>query len=256
MSPLLARRRARGYIPATIQPIFIRTDRIVSTSEPRWERFAREDAEFCIRTENADYTRPGAMDEFFRSGDADFEQIMREVAPWLGERRNAALEIGCGVGRLTLPSARRFERVVAVDIAPTMLRKLGENAARAGLANVEGFTPDEPYWEREPVDLAYSRWVLQHIPEFDVIEEYIRRVAHALHPRGVAHLQFDTRPATLPYRVRNVLPDWVLRRTWRRGVRRIRRAPELLTATFARHGLRLVHEIGSGEEEHVFILTR
>jgi cyclopropane fatty-acyl-phospholipid synthase-like methyltransferase len=228
----------------------------VSTPEPRWERLAREDAEFYIRTETTDYTAPGAMDEFFRSGEADVEQIMREVAPWLGERRDAALEIGCGVGRLTLPSARRFGRVVAVDIAPTMLRKLGENAARAGLANVEGFTPDQPYWERGPVDLAYSRWVLQHIPEFEVIEEYIRRVAQALHPQGVAHLQFDTRPATLPYRVRNVLPDFLLRRTWRRGIRRIRRTPELLAATFARHGLRVVHEIGSRQEEHVFILTR
>jgi SAM-dependent methyltransferase len=146
--------------------------------------------------------------------------------------------------------------VVAVDIAPTMLRKLADNAAREGLANVEGFTPDQPYWERGPVDLAYSRWVLQHIPEFEVIEEYIRRVAQALHPQGVAHLQFDTRPATLPYRVRNVLPDFLLRRTWRRGIRRIRRTPELLAATFARHGLRAVHEIGSGQEEHVFILTR
>ena len=226
------------------------------STEPRWERLARENAEFYIRTETTDYSRPGAMEEFFRSGEEDVARIVREAEPWLGARREAALEIGCGVGRLTLAAARRFGRVVAVDIAPTMIRKLGENATSQGLNNVEGHTPDAKWEERGPVDLAYSRWVLQHIADFPIIDDYIARVARALHPEGVAHLQFDTRPATLGYRVRNALPDFVLPRIWRRGVRRIRRTPELLAATFARHGLRVVHEIDAGQSEHVFLLKR
>lgn len=228
----------------------------MSKPEPRWEQFARDAAEFYIRTESTSYSSEDAMQEFFRSGEADVSRIVEEAGPWLGERRGVALEIGCGVGRLTIPSARRFGRVVAVDIAPTMLRKLAENCDRAGVSNVEGHTPDRPWQERGPVDLAYSRWVMQHIPEFEIIEDYIRRVAQALHPEGVAHLQFDTRPDSLTYRVRNALPDFVLPRVWRRGIRRIRRSREHLTATFARHGLRVVHEIEVGGAEHVFILKR
>ena len=41
----------------------------------------------------------------------------------------------------------------------------------------------------------------------------------------MALLQFDTRRASLSYRLRNALPDPLLPRPWRRGIRRIRHPP-------------------------------
>ena len=55
--------------------------------------------------------------------------------------RRAALDYGCGVGRLTLPLAERCEHVYGVDVSPSMLREAARNAARMGLPNVEWVPP-------------------------------------------------------------------------------------------------------------------
>jgi SAM-dependent methyltransferase len=225
-------------------------------SEARiWERLAREDAEFYIDTRRSDYRSPEAMEAFFASGREDASRILEEAESSL-PGRGAALEIGCGVGRITLGMAPAFERVRAVDISPTMLGKLKANCTAAGAAHVEGFLVGEPWDEGQPIDLAYSRWVLQHISDFGAIEEHVRRIARALAEGGVAHLQFDTRPRNLLYRTRNLLPDFVLPRVWRRGVRRIRRDPAEIRELLARHGLRPVREIDEHTAEHVFIAVK
>jgi hypothetical protein len=72
----------------------------------------------------------------------------------------------------------------------------------------------------------------------------------------MALLQFDTRPRSPAYRLRNALPDGLLRRQWRRGIRRIRRRPAQLAALFDAAGLPVVRELGPRTEEHVFILRK
>jgi 16S rRNA (adenine1518-N6/adenine1519-N6)-dimethyltransferase len=47
------------------------------------------------------------------------------------------LEIGPGLGALTVPAARRVARLLAVDKDPEMLEILGHELAQAGIANVE-----------------------------------------------------------------------------------------------------------------------
>ncbi|MBA2536966.1 MAG: class I SAM-dependent methyltransferase, partial [Actinobacteria bacterium] len=217
----------------------------------RWERFAREDAESYILTERA--RGASAHDSsFFASGRRDVDRMLVEVDGLL-ERTGVAVEIGCGVGRLTIPIARKFESVAAVDIAPTMLAKLMRNCEREGVSNVRAFAPDED-WDAVRADFVYSRLVFQHLDESDEIREYLRRIAGALAENGVAHLQFDTRPASAAYMIRNRLPDAVLPRTWRRGIRRIRRSPDELYLFFADCGLEVVRELRPGTEDHVFIV--
>lgn len=48
-----------------------------------------------------------------------------------------ALDIGCGVGNLALPLARRLRKVYALDFSAEMLRRLKANARREGLRNIE-----------------------------------------------------------------------------------------------------------------------
>lgn len=228
----------------------------MATHAEAWEGYARENAEFYILTHDVDFDTPDGQDYFFRTGRADVEAILAEAAPFRGPRAETALEIGCGIGRLSLPMAPHFASLRVVDVAPTMLRRVAANAEAAGIYHVAPFPPDGAWDAGAPVDFAYSRWVLQHIADFGVIADYVRRIGRCLDADGTAHLQFDTRPRSLAYRVRNALPDFVLPRTWRRGVRRIRRAPAELRALFADAGLRVVHELRPDTEEHVFILRR
>lgn len=219
---------------------------------PAWERLARENAEFYIATWDVDFSDPEAMARFFESGRSEAMTILEECAPWL-RGRAAALEIGCGVGRLTIPMAREFREVLAIDIAPTMLERLRANCAREGITNVVPLLSNErPPAKR--VDLVYSRIVLQHIEHEGEVRRYLELVAAILEPDGIAHLHFDTRPAGIFYRARALVPDRFLRRTWRRGIRRVRRSRARVAALAAAAGLEIVKELRPCSAEHVFLL--
>ena len=47
------------------------------------------------------------------------------------------VELGCGVGRVTRLLAKRFEKVIAIDISPGNLRNAMMSAAREGLGNIQ-----------------------------------------------------------------------------------------------------------------------
>ncbi len=46
---------------------------------------------------------------------------------------DVVLDVGCGTGLLTLPLAGRAQRVVGMDLSPSMLKKISVKAARHGL---------------------------------------------------------------------------------------------------------------------------
>ncbi len=221
----------------------------------RWEAFARKDAEFYILGRSVPEGDAQALHEFFESGRGTVSWMLDEVAGDL-PGRDLAIEIGCGVGRLLIPMAERFSQVVGVDVAPTMLRKLSANCDRIGIDNAEPMLADEPWERRGEADLVYSWLVFQHVGGFGLIESTVRRLTRTLKPGGVALLQFDTRRVSAAYRLRNVLPDALLPRPWRRGIRRIRRSPARLAALFDAAGLQVLREIGPRTEEHVFILRK
>jgi len=221
-------------------------------SGARWERFAREDAEYYILTGLETQRGATSLDAFFASGREQARAILERCAPYL-PGHDVAIEIGCGVGRVTLPVAQRFARVVGVDVSPTMLEKLEENATRAAVV-VEPMGADEAWDEPGRADLVFSVLVFQHVEQIAEIARYARRIARALKPNGVAYLQFDTRRRSLPYRLRNLLPDAVLPRPWRRGIRRIRRSPDSVRELLRAAGLEVAEEVGAGTENHVFVM--
>lgn len=221
----------------------------------RWEKFAQEDAEYFIWTDLDRKGGPEAIEAFFESGRRAAQRLLDFAGEGLSGH-DRSLEIGCGVGRLTLAMAERFGEARGVDIAPTMLRKLNDNAAARERPNVRGYLTTENWDEAESVDFAYSWLVFQHIEDFSIIESYLRRIARTLKPSGVACLQFDTRPRGLAYRVRFALPAFLLPRNWRHGIRRIRRDPDQLRVAFARSGLRIEAEQAADSDVHLFRLRR
>jgi SAM-dependent methyltransferase len=164
-----------------------------------WDLRAREDAERFI------YTRDSADDvsDFVRSGEANYNQLVRPFVPillgGLPARESHAVEIGCGVGRMTEWIVRDFGFVDALDISPVMIeearRRLGHlpNVAfHAG--NGRDLTP----LADGLADLVFSYIVFQHIPSRDVIESYADEAARVLKPGGSFKFQLngDQSPAS------------------------------------------------------------
>ena len=92
------------------------------------------------------------------------------------------LDLACGPGRVALPMARHFARVLAVDIEPEMIDVGRREAARLGIANVE--------WRvqrAEELDLPASSIELVTVGEaFHRLDQaqIVERALHWLTPRG------------------------------------------------------------------------
>jgi len=220
-----------------------------------WEEFARKDAESYILTgSEIDFSSPEGRRRFFASGEDTSRMMMDRVAGILPGRATA-VDIGSGIGRLAFPHADLFDQVRAVDVSPTMLKKLQAEAAERGVNNIRTFEPHEA-WDIPSVDYVYSYIVFQHIADFGVIADYVSRVSRCLIPDGIAQLHFDTRPDSPSYRIRNILPDFLLPSVWRQGIRRVRRNPEDLRLLFREYRLDVEQEIDLGQTGHFFILRK
>ena len=106
------------------------------------------------------------------------------------------------------------------------------------------------------VSYAYSFLVFQHIADFEIIDNYIKRIAGCLKENGIAQLQFDTRSKSLIYKIRNNLPDFLLPKNQRKGIRRIRRNPKMLRNAFHEYELQIEKEIKPGTATHTFVLKK
>lgn len=214
-----------------------------------WELFAKSGAEHYICTE-IDSSTPEGLEAFFRSGQEYVDGIVTDLAGRLPQK-HAALDFGCGIGRLAIPLAGHFERVTAVDISPTMLDRLRANCEARRVTNVTPCLSGDVWEATGPFDLVNSFLVFQHLPDDREVATYLGRLAGCLADAGICQLQFDSRPKTLAYRTRNALPDAVLPERWRSGLRRIRRTPAELRALLDAAGLQIVDQHRAGSELHI-----
>lgn len=135
-----------------------------------WEWYGRNEPYFGVLT-SEQFRRESLNDEarrlFFESGEAHvdslFTTIRTHIAPDFSPKR--CLDFGCGVGRLTLPLARRSDAVVGLDVSQGMLAEATANGQAASLANVQFLRIDDELTGVEgPFDLVNTYIVLQHIP--------------------------------------------------------------------------------------------
>ena len=223
----------------------------------QWEKFAQEDPYTYILTA----LKGNHRDEFWQSG---ARTIREEFLPLLQSyqvRTVLCLELGCGIGRLLFPLARRFQQAVGVDIAEGMVQQAVSFAGKNGIDNARFLHISGPEdFLRKAMkhvgnfDFIYSLLVFQHIPEFYSIEGYLHVIRVLLHKHGLAYLQFDTRPRDWGYHLKTRLPDFLLPRFWRRGIRRIRRSPEELEACIRRAGMEIAGELTPHTAYHRYIL--
>jgi len=156
-----------------------------------WEDLAEVDPYWAIAG-NADLKYGGwDRDEFFRSGERVVADVMA-AGEALGRplARGAALDFGCGYGRLTRALAARFDECVGLDISARMVEGARElNAAVAGASFEVNERPDLRLFPDERFDLILAKSVLGHSPSREVVLGYVTEFVRCLRPGGLAVFQ-------------------------------------------------------------------
>ena len=224
-----------------------------------WEKFAQDDPYAYILTS----LKPNERGEFWQSGHRTVQQELLPLIETQGIKPGVAMEIGCGVGRLLFPLASHFREVVGADIAESMIQRAQRFASDNGIGNASFSIIAGPedllhragnYSGR--INLLYSLLVFQYIPDLATIEGYLHVIGILLAENGIAYLQFDTRPESCAYHIKTHMPDFLLPRFWRKGIRRIRRYPEQIELGIRKAGLEIIGELTPFTSYHRYILRR
>jgi len=159
---------------------------VLSRMRSDWDQRAAEDHKLHIATGHA-----GSEEAFRASGEQDLEGIVLDGV--VLEPSAGILEIGCGVGRLLVPLAKRVTVAHGVDISPVMVEK--SKSYTAGTPNVRTMLTDGAFSHLadESVDFVFSFIVFQHIPDRAPIRRYVEEAARVLKPGGVFRFQVDGR---------------------------------------------------------------
>ncbi len=135
-----------------------------------WQRLGEQEPYWSVLTaERFKRARIGATgDEFYGSGKGCLFLIGAFFAR-SGQDPDAirdVLELGCGVGRESIPLASRFPQVVAVDVSAAHLALAREAAARHRCANLQfvQLASIEAAADLAACDFFYSKLALQHNP--------------------------------------------------------------------------------------------
>lgn len=164
-----------------------------------WEAWAQADPLWSICTVPEMIGRRWDPETFFATGRAHIAEVMAYLDRLYPDLpRAAALDFGCGVGRLTQPLCREFREVCGVDISPTMIRLAEDFNQWPGQCSyrlndrddLNGFASN--HW-----DLVYSHIVLQHIAPA-ATARYLGEFVRLLSPQGLAVFQVPGRPLWRP----------------------------------------------------------
>lgn len=129
----------------------------------------------------------GDEDAFFATGRIAVDEVMAtltrlDAGP---QRRERALDFGCGVGRLSQGLAAHFEQVEGIDIAGSMIeRARSHNAFPDTVTYTLNERSDLTVIPSDSVDLVLSIIVLQHMNN-DLKAAYLREFLRVLRPGGV-----------------------------------------------------------------------
>jgi SAM-dependent methyltransferase len=163
-----------------------------------WTQLGERDTFWAVLTGAWGSSMKWSEEEFFRLGELEIEarlHELRDLAPEM--RRGAALDFGCGAGRLTRALSQHFDRAVGVDIAPSMIaraKKLNRQYRRCEFRLNGG---DLSLFNDATFDFVYSNLVLQHMPP-ELSRRYIPELFRVAAPGGVVVFQlpshFDAPP--------------------------------------------------------------
>jgi SAM-dependent methyltransferase len=153
-----------------------------------WNRRARADANFYVAFGRLNQEEQ----EFLASASEVTSALESEFArlPPSPPENRSALEIGCGPGRLMRPMSRHFGEIHGVDIADEMIRLANAQLKDIPHAHAQ-LTLDSSLgmFRDGSFDFVYSYIVFQHIPDRNIVLNYLREARRVLKPGGILRCQ-------------------------------------------------------------------
>jgi SAM-dependent methyltransferase len=169
------------------------TDLSFARNREEWDDLAVLDPYWATITDPSQKFGQGSLQAYLRTGEEEIDWVLAG-AERLGhsELSGAALDFGCGLGRLTRALARTFDKCYGVDISPEMIRQSRElNRDKPACRFFVG-GPDLRPFPDASFDLIYSNVTLEHVPEREAIELYIREFVRTLKRGGLLVFQLPS----------------------------------------------------------------
>jgi SAM-dependent methyltransferase len=162
----------------------------IEQSRATWEDLGARDPLFTVLTIKRFKNNRWDPHDFFETGRREIDAVFAYLRDQgLEVARERALDFGCGVGRLTLALAHRFEQVVGIDIAESMLTAARRyNCFGDRCQYVLNTTNDLSQFEEDSFDFVYSNITLQHIPPAYSVN-YVAEFFRVLRPGGLVVFQ-------------------------------------------------------------------
>jgi len=162
-----------------------------SRTDKQWQEWSVRDPYYAVLAYE-DFHGGRNREEFFRLGEEYFDRVIREFEI-LGiplDPRQAALDYGCGVGRVLRPMSNYFDKVIGLDIAPKMVEIASRNVPKGIVKLIDQSNISDVHCD-SPFGFVHSTLVLQHVQArmgMKIIQELLRAIA----PGGRALIQIPT----------------------------------------------------------------
>ena len=165
-----------------------------------WEDWGAVDPLYAILTDPRYRHGGGDPAEFLAGGQGTVQMVLGEAArAGVVPRRDAALDFGCGIGRLTWALGEQFQSVVGLDVAASMVRRARQlHATRERCAFAQHHGSDLRQYPDATFDCVLCLLVLQHLGSEHAIVTYLREFVRVLRPGGLLAFQLPSKVPAPP----------------------------------------------------------
>ena len=155
-----------------------------------WDERARRNAFHYIASWKQDWD----LETFLASGEKDYDTLVAPMLERCGIPATGEImaELGCGAGRMTPSFARRYRRVLALDLSAEMLQRARQiHTEHSNILWLLVGGRDLSCIADNSTDFLFSYLVLQHLPSEELVLAYVREMLRILRPGGAFLFQFN-----------------------------------------------------------------
>ena len=156
----------------------------IEEAKTKWNKWAIKDARYAVLSLKKKVITDKDIDE---TGLLEYKKYVEPILPLVN--KNKALEVGCGIGRLTQYLVKDFKTVTALDISPNMI-EIAKTRANADylVGDGENYSlPDNTY------DFAFSYIVFQHMQTKKLVRNNFKEIIRVLKKGGIAKIHIGTK---------------------------------------------------------------